>query len=903
MKALFLRSILLVALFGSSDVFAQVDSNNKVSLLNPLTFTNRAQCAIDSEKPTDSIFVMIDGFNAGKIGHSVAKLNGWNPEEYSKKAMQEFRLGVGFLATTIMNKLTRGHLPLLPLNIKTSGLAKYQTVSALCEQSPNDCSELNNYIAEIWRNAGARKQLEAIDTFTKKHFPLHAEKDRIACYYVKRFSPLQGQLHSPEVNQTNLQEIALAYLNESDYITHCLDADDSLENRYATLQIDWSTNQNSLSQQGFDYWNSFKIYMSWAWRYSREIYAMSPVFGRLFESIALEESIVFAPNGCRSMVKPACDSAYLSENSLRELAKINAKSVEHAKNVPDGVQQELINKGVRAVNDDFLGTRGMNTASEWLGNFRKNLVQTRGQFKSKYQSAILNLNLIQDHLGASFIAESISNDFKQYSSNPQLMNEYYYLCTELRLAGDDKIDFLKTRIDKIAELKNMTQEMYSDRRKISDHITYFSNLSSQVLPICDQLEKSNFWNKGDYLVNKSGFAPWAKEMLSIQSSDTEIPVAKSFKVSAPLLSWKNRNVTGESAICYTGADCARLSVKSIIDLYAVATYADALVPLAGKLSTPNLFNPYSELNSCKIYDPWFNTRRMNKAFMSDLANTALFGWNILPIYFDATASAPRVASFNQLVNDGIIKFDPRLENSNVQKSMVADFGPLVGAPCAIALNNNGLKNFNFYSFTGLTVNYCDSKESSEIIGNNPNDFINGKQKARTLCAGCTLNFNAVASAASSTVVGTFNPAKLLVYLFRTFSRYHDAKEDKVNIPKSWTVNPAYAAEVYKKYGTIPSHCVDQLGKGLACYSNMCAAQAAKYFEVTFGKKVHEVFVRSQDGDSTQHATIGNLEAWVQSDICKGETVIKFYCDERKPERFSVQSVYGFSKACRNVIGR
>lgn len=901
MKAL-LSSILLAVLLGSSIAFAQADSN-KVSLLNPLTFTNRAQCALDSEKPTDSIFLMIDGYNAGKVGHSVAKINGWNTDQYSKKAMQEFRLAVGYMATTIMNKLTRGHLPLLPLNIKTSGLSRYQAVSALCEQNPGNCTELNQYLSEIWRNAGTRKQLEKVDTFSRKHFPLHAEKDRLACYYVKRFSPLQGQLHSPEVNQTNLQEIALAYLNESEYITHCLDADDNLENRYVTLQLDWSTNQNSLGQQGFDYWNSFKIYMSWAWRYSREIYGMSPVFGRLFESIALEESIVFAPNGCKSMVKPSCDSEYLSENSIRELAKINAKSVEHSENVPDGVQQELINKGVRAVNDDFLGTRGMNTAGEWLGNFRKNLVNTRGQIKTKYQAAVQNLNLIQDNLGVQLIAETISSDLRQYGATQQLMNEYYYLCTELRLAGDDKIDFLKTRIDKVADLKNMTQEQYSDRRKISDHINFFRSLSSQVLPLCDQLEKSNFWNKGDYLVNKAGFAPWAKEMLSIQASDTEVPVAKTFKTGSPLLGWKNRNVTAENAICYSGADCARLSVKSIIDLYAVSTYADALVPLAGKVATPNLFNPYSELNSCKIYDPWFNTKRMNKAFMSDLANTALFGWNILPIYIDATASAPRVASFNQLVNNGIIKFDPRLEKSNVQKSLVADFGPLVGAPCAIALNNNGVKNFNFYSFTGLTVNYCDSKESNEVIGNNPNDFVNSKQKARTLCAGCTLNFNAVASAASSTLVGTFNPAKLLVYLFRTFSRYHDAKADKVNIPKSWTVNPAYAAEVYKKYGTIPSHCVDQLGKGLACYSNMCAAQAARYFEVTFGKKAHEVYVRSQDNDSSQFSTSGSLEAWVKSDLCKGETVIKFYCDERKTERFSVQSVYGFTKSCRNAIGR
>lgn len=876
---------------------------HETSLLNPLIFTNRAQCALDSEKPTNSIFLMIDGFNAGKVGNSAAKLQGLNAEEYTKRAMKEFRMTATFMTLDVMNKLIRGQLPLLSLNLKTTGLSKYKDVSAKCEKSPGDCSELNSYLAALWNNTNKRPGFMSIDNFTALHFPLHAEKDRIGCYYVKRFSALQGQLHSPEVTQSNLQDVAVAYLNEGDYITGCFNSDDSLESRYATIQIDWSTNENSLKQQGFDFWNSLKIYLSWAWRYSNQLETMSPTFGRLFKSIALEESIVFTPNGCKSMTKPSCDSEYLAENSLRELAKINTPSVEHTSNVPNGVQQELILKGVRSVNDDFLGTRAMANAPEWLGNFRKNLVQTRGLIKSKYQSAIQNLNLLQDKLGTKVITNAIQEDLIYHGTTTQALNEYYYLCTELRLAGDDKIDFLRTRINRIAELKNMTQEQYSERRNLSEHLAFFSNLTAQVLPICDTLEKGNFWNQGNYTVNKTGFAPWAKEMLSLQTAAEETAINPgTYDNSKPLLAWK-ANTSGNSAICYTGADCARLAVKSVIDLYAISTYADALVPLAGKVSDPNLFNPYSELNTCKIYDPWFQTNRMNKAFMSDLANTALFGWNILPIYIDAMATAPKVASFNQLVNSGIIKFDPRLENSSTRTSLVADFGPLVGAPCAVSLNNNGIKNFDFYSFSGLTVNYCDSKESNEIITNNPNDFINGRQKARTVCAGCTLNFTAVASAASSAAMGTFNPAKLLVYLFRTFSRYYEAKKDKVNIPQSWNVNPAYVADVYKKYGQIPESCVEQLGKGLRCFNNICSAQAAQYFEKAFNTKVHEVYLRTDSESSFGSSGSGVHEGWIKSDLCEGETIISFYCDEQKPEKFKANSVRGFHKSCRNAIGR
>lgn len=877
---------------------AQVPAH-QTTLLSPLSFTNRAQCALDSEKPTSSILVMIDGYNAGKLANSVAKLQGLVPEEYSNKAMKEFRLSVAYMTLNIMNKMIRGQLPVLPTNLKTAQLPKYVDASVRCEKAGNNCSDMNQYLAGIWARAGKRAELTAYDRFTQDNFPLHASKDRLGCYYIKKFSALQGHLHNSEVNKSNLQDIALAYLNEADYLTGCFDSDDKLPNRFVTLQIDWETNKNSLNIQGFDFWNSLKIYLSWAWRNTNEVELLSPSFGRLFRSIALEESLMFSPNGCKSMTKPSCDSEYLSTNSVRELAKLSdSVTPEQFDNVPVGTELELLEKGVRGVNNDFLGTQSHDTAQGWLQNFRKNLIQSRALIKTRYQSAIMHLNILQDQLGTAVLASSLNKEIASYGSSENLMNELYYLCTEVRLAGDNSLDFLKSNIDRIAELKNMTQMQYSERRTVREHLDFFNQLTTPILAACNQLEKQNYWNKENYTVNKSGFSAWAKEMLQIGTEANAAPFVATVFTGKPMLSWSGQTAAGAQIICSSAIDCARLAVKSVVDLYAVSVYADALIPLAGKSSDPNLFNPYSELTTCKMYDPWFQTQRMNKVFMIDLANTALFGWNVLPIYLDVNFTAPKVASFNQLMKNGVLKFDPRLEKSKAQTSLVADFGPLLGAPCAVSLNNNGIKHYNFYSFSGLTVNYCDSKQKTEVISLKATDFANGANNERTFCGGCTLNFTAVAAASTATWSGGVNPAKFIVYLFRTFQKYFKAKKDKVNIPREWTVNAAYAAEVYKKYGEIPSHCVDMLGKGLNCFSDTCAAKAAQYIEQTYNAKVHSAYVHN-NGDYQGLAT----DTVLRTNLCEGDISVTAYCNENRLEKFRVTNVYGWSKSCRRALGK
>ncbi len=879
---------------------ADVGLNYETKILNPLRFTNRSQCAIDSQSPTNSIFLMIDGYNAGKAGHSLAKLAELSTDEYSARAMKEFRLAVTYMTLNIMNKMIRGQLPMLPVNADKTTLRGYAEAVKKCGQSAN-CPEISAYISNIWKNAGNKSTLRNVDAFSQKNYPGHTTKDRLGCYYVKRFSALQAPLQEPLADQAVLQDVALAYLNDGDYIAGCFDDDATLDSRYATIQIDWETNADTLKAQGFDFWNSLKIYLSWAWRNSDELTKMSPTFSQVFKSLALEESILFTPNGCRSMAPPSCDSEYLAMNSVRELAKTNSVSKEHFMNVPAGTEKDMLEKGVRGVNDDFLGTQSQETAQEWLQGFRKNLVQSRGLMKTKYQSAIQNLNLIMDNLGAAKLAAGLKStvDAKDASTD-QISDELYYLCTEIRLTGDDRIDFLKTDIDRLAQLKNLSRMDYSDRRTIKDYTEFFKDLSAQVLPVCDQLEKINFWNRQNYVVNRTGFANWSKEMLQLKEEENAVKFVSKPVNGVPALSWTNAT-TASQTICTNSSDCIRLAIKSMVDLYAVATYADAVMPLTGTAPAPNLFNPYAELSTCKMYDPWYATKRMNKVFAADLANTALFGWNFLPMYVDANVSIPRVASYKQLVDSGVIKFDPRVDKAKMQQTMVADFGPLTGAPCAVSVDTQGAQSFNFYSFSGITVNYCDSKQSSEVVSQKPSEMVSTPLKARSVCAGCTLNFQAVGSAAAvSQVASTFNPIKLFVYMFRTFAKLNEAKKDKVNIPQTATVNPAYAAEVYKKYGQVPVGCVEQLGRGLRCFQNTCSSVIAAEFEKKYGTKVNDIYLKTDADDAS-----GPSEAWIKTSMCKGEIIAPASCTKNRDGSFKAYlgSARGFSQACRKAMGR
>lgn len=874
--------------------------------LNKIRITNRAQCAVDSEYPTESAFIIADGYNAGKLVYSLSKSIGGDSEQMSQQGMQQFRVAVTRLTKVIINKLLTGRLPLLPTNLQKSKLTTYNSIAPLCEKKTY-CPELNGYLSKIWDNSeGAGIPWLKLDTFAKENFLALKKPDQVSCFYVKRFSALQEQLNSVEVDKEVLLSIAQAATEKDKYITDCETQDPQLDSRNSITQLDLRLPPNfNFNQVGFDFWNSVKIYLSFAWRYSDIPLQVAPEFGHLFRSIALEESIMMIANGCKSIEKPECDAATLSINSLRELARPNGDKTEHKKELPQGPEADVINRGARDVNDDFLGTRSYEEASEWVDNFRKNYVSARGSMKNRVQSAIQFLNIISTSIPSGELPELLKPLAFANTYSTQHRDELYYLCTEARLAGDQRIDFMRTNIDKVQQLDVMQKSFEGSRISLKDSVTYFDNVSDKLISICDSLERERIWNVEGYTVNRSGFNAWARELLNIPPPNTINIEQKPLTFGSPLIMWDaNRISDPGNSICNSAIDCSRKLIKSMVDLYAVAKYADAFLPVNSTVATPDIFNPYADLKACKVYDPWFQTRRANKRLVADLASTALFGWNVLPLYIDIDFKPPKVTSLNQMIKNGVVKFDPKIEKEKMEMALLADFGPLMGAPCAVSIAPNSAKEFNFYAFNGISVNYCKIRDEGQTIGRSPDDIQNSTPISRSYCGGCSINFVGVSGGAAVSSGPTLNPIKLGVYLFRSIHRFITAKKDKVNIPRTQEVDINKVVKTFKKYGTIPDHCVDQLGQGVDCHENICVAKAADHFERYTGSSV--ISIESEQNPNEQDLNTYSRTALVKSRFCNGTVRVSYNCsDDGKKfntfERFG--GLYGLTKNCRDAIGQ
>lgn len=898
-----LKQLMILSLCLTWGLFSQAQNLP----FNELRFANRAQCAIDSETPTQSAFVLLDSYNAGRVASNAAKTLNLDPEATAKTAMNEFRLASAHLLQVILKKLSSGQLPLLPTNVDESqkvSLKRYQTLAIACENNPF-CPGLRGYLQDLWNQSSIAssdrlKTLRALDNFQRNQ--ILELYDKPICSHLKKFSPLQAPLHTTGVTAGQLASIAETALNANDFITTCDSESPDIDPRHVALQIDLPYAQPRLwNEVGFDFWNSVKIYMSWAWRYAPEMEKKAPQFHSLLRSMDLEESLLFMPNGCKSITLPQCDNQTLAVNAIRELAKKTGTLTEFDELVPNGPDQNLVDRGARAVNNDFLETLSYEKANDWVANFRKNFVETRWIMKNKVFNANQTLTSISNHFSPQQIANEIKAMLVEPAVSTQVRNEAAYLCLEWRLAASERLDFLSSDIERVSQLQTMANMNTQVGLSTDKQIALFKEMSLALEPVCDGLEQSEFFRKEGYTTDWSGLEAWAKEMTnqSLPQDGQATSFVPTLVDGIALLTVG----TPTTVICANGMDCARKIFKSAVDLYTASTYAEAFLPVTSTPMSADVFNPYAELKACKVYDPWFQTNRVRKVFVADLINTALVGWNPIPLYMDVNFSAPKVTSFNQLLKDGKIKFDPNLQKSKMLAAVVADFGPLLGSPCAVQLSPNADKAFDFYAFNGIAVNYCHVRAKHDGTSDKPGDVKITDPKNSSFCAGCTLNFVGVSSgAASLTSGGGFNPLKFGVYLFRAIHRFFKGMKDKTNIPNTYTININHVVDTYQKNGnTIPEHCVDSLSQGYRCYQDLCASKLASMIENDW-KTAPATVKYTNDNRSRGVSNMHRKVATVTFKHCTGQTTIDFTCNKSSGSRFSVDLVgANVSRSCQKWL--
>ncbi|MFI5391550.1 MAG: hypothetical protein ACHQYQ_09325, partial [Bacteriovoracales bacterium] len=477
MKIKLLCLTFLISIFNlaQADDWKAPDINVPAVELNNLRFTNRARCALDSQKPTESVFLLVQNMEVAKGLYRMAKVTDNDSTELTKMGIQVYRYAVVNLIKLIHQKLMNGQLPLLSVDTTEQNVPKgYAKISSLCK-SDAYCKDLDIYLENLWSISRASanpavvgKNLLAFDTFNLQNnfIPklIASENSNLTCYYLKKFSPFQAQLYGSKPTASVFEQMAKTSIARGEYLGDCFDIDEQKDLKVASFQLELpNIKEKQWKNFGFDYWNSLKLYFSWAWRNAPEFENMAAPFADILRGVTIEESVMMVPNGCKSITPAKCDGEYVQLNAIRQFARESFKKqaikTDVLSPIPEGPQDGMIDEPTPAVNRDILDMAHFDTAEAWMENFRDNLAKTRGIMKRKLLKSINFLNLSTTQLSVEKIVQQVNKKFEKIGlkstgellipstltdqEKVDLKNDLYYLCSEFIQADHDDLSFIK----------------------------------------------------------------------------------------------------------------------------------------------------------------------------------------------------------------------------------------------------------------------------------------------------------------------------------------------------------------------------------------------------------------------------------------------------------------------------
>jgi len=854
--------------------------------LQPLRFTNRARCALDSQRPASSAFLMISNVDAAKAVYRLAKFRGDDVEETTKLGIQTFRYSVLQMVNLIHDRLMKKELPLLPADITNSEIhipSKYKNVMRSCKMGEY-CEELDDYLGDIWnvasKNLNSQTKFLKLyevdnyhsaqsyinnDQFEHRRVFKKTQADReLTCAYLKKFSPLQAGLFGTKPTAAALGAIADAVNNQDQKFAACDDFDSQENLQVGAYQLDIpGANEKAWDEKGFDYWNSVKIYLSYAFRHAPEMKQMAYPFASLFQGVILEESVMIVPNGCKALAPPKCDGDRLALNSIREFAKEDfeekALDLDILSQTPTGPADALVTDMIPSVNVDELDLSSHQSASAWLEKFSGNLASSRALLKKRLIKGITHLNIVLKSMPVDTLISKLDNQFNGLLSNNRSTlsleekNELYYLCSEFSFSQHEKWSFIRGNLEILAKSK-IVDGLASQisESTTAEFFSYFMDLGDRVNKACYSLRQHDVWDE-DFSLDKTGFSPWyvAKVYDHKIKSKYNDRLESYLATNKPLLSFPQykEDKSLDNVICAHAVDCARKTIQGVLALHSATEYASTFWSLEQKIKSPDLFNPYAERTACKVYDPWFKTRASMFGFLWDMGQAAASAFVPGMIYTRADLQPKMVTSFKKLINDGVIEYDVQYTKQKIMTSLTADFGPLIGVPCSVSVNRSPRNPLAYMRFTGITVGACNSKEEHNLNVNSASDLgING-DRGHSECLSCSLNFESI-----SGVVGyatqSIGPAFFLV---RGIYRLYKSLKDPHNIPRSWEVNPYNAAETMARYGEIPKKCVRSLRKGKKCL-DACGEKVSKVLNEHLRGHITKFKLNSSGWGSVKHSS-------------------------------------------------
>jgi hypothetical protein len=765
MKFLFLFLIISPALCHE-----WIRKDAKFDFLNEhLVYRNRADCAARATSPTRSVFLMVDNVNVAKAAFRLAKIKEIDSLQTTALAVEKFRYSLTNLTSRIGQMLLTGELPLI-------------------EEGKSSDEEVE------------RKWAQRLKT---------SNKGELQCRLIKKFGSVHSPINVSRPDHFLLQELGVDLEKIENTFGSCHDFSDSQSTDVALFRFD-VVSDSTFDGKGFHFWASLKVYLAWALRYSREMKELSSPFYHLLKNVDIEEMILFLSAGCESLSSPQCSERDLSLDSLMDLTapvkEFNVDDSPFFRKASGSQTDELFSRPLPLKEDDLLHLNSFQSTEEWIENYRGNFLKARGYQKIRLSRASSNLII----LSASSKSDEMKDRLLQEAQveDPEWKQQFFYLCSEYNGASGAHFSNLLKDLSLMKENNHFRESVQAlEIESLDEIIKFYQNLSFAVKNICSSLEEKKTWE--GIKVDRSGLAPWYLQQTGSPVTIQQFNLKGSKAIQDSFISINDGDV-----FCQTAVHCARIMLDSLMTLSAVSHQLPALSPT--EILSTNLGNPFASRVACGIYDPWEKRNKMIYNFFHDLAQAAVFGFLPSPVYVSVDIDPKKVTSFETLLKDGKIFYDPVYSKRKMHLSLISDLGPLIGVPCAVSISGSRINPLEYYSFSGISFSGC--RES----GRNDIRVTSGEEVKRDIsfnqvCGACAINLRTVSAA-----VGRLHPAiRFSSFLLKGVVRLVHGVRDPHDVPKSWVVKPQQVALSYRYWGNITPWCLKKILKGQSCIPKTC----------------------------------------------------------------------------------
>ncbi|WP_412471678.1 hypothetical protein [Halobacteriovorax sp. RT-1-4] len=815
--------------------------NNLITPLTTIDLNNRASCAIDSKKPTTSIFIFLNNTIPAKAAYRLANRTGQDKTVVVKELIRDYRNKVTRLIYEIHQKLIHQELPLLPyLDSENNIPVKYQRILKEC-YGKLECPKLNNYMDVLWTNSHKLKH-RLYDSFEDNNYIQKKyinDDETFKCIRIKKFGPLQANLFGQKPSVQDLNRIAQELLDIDERVTDCrLEDIDQIDNlQVSGYQFDIKGIKEKYWEKdiGFDYWNSMKLYFAWA---MKNLKVENSKYEQIIRNSNTQDYILFSPSGCKSDMIPACNNKRLAENSFREFSRKNfekdALELDILAPISEGVQNDLLKDPFASVNKDILDIGSYDDADKWIEHIFKNQTQTKNYVKNKLIDSLTFFTLVRNRLRAEEVQDQLAFYFRNLDGNT-IKNDLYYLCAEASVISDDVFSFTKKHIEglKGTDLIDNLDLIFS-KKPYDEVIDYYKSLMDETRAYCKSLDQKNIWNN-EFDIEYEGFHQWYIDKTRAAKTFETFPEKhyESDALSQDFITYENGDI-----ICRSISHCLRKSIINIIETSRASYYGDLFWKAKFSQASADLFNPYADRVSCKVYDPYFKTKQVMTQFVSDIGQ-GLMSWFTPGVLYTRVSLTPGyVTSFNKMIKDGQIEFNKDYEKTKVNVELITEFGPLIGVPCALSITGSTKSPTNLYHFRGISVGACFDRSGGDIIANSGSDISSKDPSRRAACAACRINFEGI----SNTL--TYFNSKLgpFFYVARAIYSLYKGLTDFDNIPRRWELDLDKLKTTYQRFGEIPKSCRSSLLNGNHCLSNQDEKMAVEKvldqnFTITASKRV------------------------------------------------------------------